>query len=109
MPPSHRPTGDPESPPDHAFTTASIGRYATELPPYDTTFIELLTKRRMREFGYLQDRPLTDARHRLRFALLHLPVNGTRMVAWQCKMRIRTSVNGLRSSLVACRTSLRGA
>jgi hypothetical protein len=67
------------------ISTSSIGRFRKVLSRRDITFIQSYAGRQMAEFGYeLEPAPL-PAGERLQYAVVDLPLNLGRMLAWRAR------------------------
>lgn len=67
------------------ISTDSIARYRKILQPADIAFIQSLSVKEMKKYGYPLDDLNFSTKEQLRYLLLDWPINLTRMLAWTAK------------------------
>ncbi len=65
------------------LSTEFIGGFRHNVPDFDIAFIQAAAGNKMNAYGYAAEPIRFSTRDRLRFALLHWPVNLVRMAAWR--------------------------
>lgn len=67
------------------ISTDSIARYRKILQPADIAFIQSLSFKEMKKYGYAVDDLNFSTKEQLRYLLLDWPINLTRMLVWTAK------------------------